>query len=289
MSTDHHSDPAARPTGPENEGGGHGSLILALVVTGLVVVGGVTAWVAGRGGEDATGGSGTSATSAPPPSAAGTASGFAAPETDAFNRRIDIPNNQWGQPLPQTSPQRSARDGEWLTAAPAGTRDKGGWQKVAGAVVPFSTSDGPTGIRDGLPTGWAHTPQGCALAAAYIVYEVNARPGDRVIRERALVTSAADLAKFDADRAAGKIPDRAPAIATKWMLASDAFKIGSWQEDLCVVKLATKSEADKVGAPRWLGTAATMVWDGSAWRLRPPADGAPPQESLPTLAGWTTW
>ncbi|WP_280427909.1 hypothetical protein [Nocardia brasiliensis] len=289
MSTDHNSaESGSQSSGSENQRG-HGTLILALVVAALVLVGGVTAWVANRNSDDnkTTGTSAT--TSAPMPSSDAGASGFAVPETDRFNRRIDIPNNQWGQPLSQTVPPRTARDADWLTAAPAGTREKGGWQKVTGAVVPFSTSDGPTGIRDGLPTGWAHTPQGCALAAAYIAYEVNARPGDRVIRERALTTSAADLAKFDADRAAGKIPDRAPAVVTQWMLAFDAFKIGSWQEDLCVVKLASKTEPDKVGAPHWLGTSATMVWDGAAWRLRPPTAGNPPQEAVPTLAGWTTW
>ncbi|MGX1762838.1 hypothetical protein ACWIG5_39110, partial [Streptomyces lydicus] len=104
-----------------------------------------------------------------------------------------------------------------------------------------------------------------------------------------LTTSAADLAKFDAERAAGKIPDRAPVVVTKWMLAFDAFKIASWQEDLCVVKLASKTEPDAVGAPRWLGTSATMSWDGSSWRLRPPTAGNPPQEAVPALAGWTTW
>ena len=40
------------------------------------------------------------------------------------------------------------------------------WQRVYGATIPFSTSDGPTAISaDGVPSGFSHTPQGVVLAA----------------------------------------------------------------------------------------------------------------------------
>ncbi|MEV0766520.1 hypothetical protein [Nocardia sp. NPDC050435] len=291
MSTDHGTDTPATDSGSPGGGRGHTTLILALVVVGLVVVGGVAAFLSRE--DDQPAGSGpapSSPTAAPAPSTGAAAPGFSLPMTDDFGRRIDIPNSEYGQTLAQTAPQRTPADPEWLTAAPAGTRDKGGWQRVTGAVVPFSTSDGPTGIRDGMPTGWAHTPQGCALAAAYLSWEVNARMGDRVIRERGVISTPADLAKFDADRAAGKIPDRAPAVLLRWLLASDAFKIVSWAPDLCVLKLATRNEPDKATqAARWLGTTVSMVWTEGTWKLRPPAGGNPPQEALASLSGWTTW
>ena len=39
------------------------------------------------------------------------------------------------------------------------------WQQVDGVPMPFSTSDGPTAVDGELPTGFAQTPQGAALAA----------------------------------------------------------------------------------------------------------------------------
>ncbi|MFF2088605.1 hypothetical protein ACFVVM_32880 [Nocardia sp. NPDC058176] len=261
---------------------------LSIGLIALVLIGGAIAGISMFNRDDAaqpddTGSVTTSASSGE------AASGFGPPDVDVFGRRIDVPNNEFGEPLPQVEAQRRAEDPDWLTAAPAGTQERGGWQRVTGAVVPFSTSDGPTAIVDGVPVGWAHTPQGCALAAAWVIWEVNARPGDRTIRERALVSTPADLAQFDRDRAAGKIPDRAPLAATRWMLAFDAFQIKTFSADLCVVGLASRAEDSNNGAARWIGTGVSMVWDGSAWRLRVPAGGNPPKDSLSSLAGWTPW
>lgn len=263
-------------------------LIAASVFVGLLIL--VGGFVIATRDDDQDNPAATQPTpSSTPDPGASTATGFGPPEVDVFGRRVDIPNNPYGQPLNQTAAQRNPSDPDWLTAAPAGTRDRGGWQRVTGAVVPFSTSDGPTGIKDGLPTGYAHTPQGCALASVYIGYEVNARPGDRLLREHMVVTSAADMAKFDRDRAAGKIPDRAPETITRWMLAPDAYQVISWADDLCVIRFAAKNEPDKAGTPRWYAVQAAMVWDGSGWKLQPPRGGQPPQETVYSLAGWTQW
>ncbi|ATL72545.1 hypothetical protein CRH09_39950 (plasmid) [Nocardia terpenica] len=267
------------------------ALIAAVVFVAVLIAAGTIVLVT-RGGDD----HGAKPTAPPTPSSAppgpGTATGFGIPETDPFGRRIDMPNNAYGQPLEQTAPHREPGDPEWLTAAPAGTRGpgaKGGWQRVYGAVVPFSASDGPTRIQDGVPTGYAHTPQGAALAAAFLMWETAARPADRPLRERMVVMSANDLAEFDRLKAAGKLPDRRPDSETRYMLAPDAFRIRSWADDLCVVELATRTEPDKTGTPRWLGNQLAMVWDGSGWRMRLAADQKLPQEALASLAGWTPW
>jgi hypothetical protein len=229
--------------------------------------------------------------SAVPSSGPGTATGFALPLTDPFGRRIDVPNNRYGQVLDQTAPQHKPTDPDWLTAAPAGTHgaDAHGWQQVYGATVPFSTSDGPTGLSAGAPTGYAHTPQGAALAAAYVMWETTARPADRALRERMVVMSAQDFAQFDQLEAAGKLPERAPDSVTAYMFAPDAFRIISWAPDLCVLDLATRADPDSTGTPGWLSSQLAMVWDGSGWRMRLPATRALPQESLYSLTGWTPW
>lgn len=208
---------------------------------------------------------------------------------DDFGRRVDIPKNGVGQALPQTSGHRTPADGDWLTAAPAGTQGKGGWQRVYGASVPFSTSDGPTRIVDGLATGWSHTPQGCALAAVYVMYQELARPDNRQLRERLMALTPAQWAAYDQAKASGKLPATAPETVTRWMVAFDAFKISGYADDLCTVRLATRARADKVGGSQWLSSEVAMVWDGT-WRRRPPpGEGDLPQEKVPSLTGWTPW
>lgn len=269
---------------------GSASMILSLIAVGLVVIGALVTGLSRCGGRDdaaptpaPTGGS------SPTTGTDSQATGFALPEVDPFGRRVDIPNNAAGQPLPQTPILHRPTDPDWVTAAPAGTSGPGGWQRVYGVMVPFSTSDGPTTITGGVPSGWTHTPQGCALAAAWIGWQLNARPGDRSLRERATVTSAQDLATFDREKAAGRIPDFGPESLTRWLLASDAFRITTWQDDLCVVRLGTRYAPDAVGTARWLSIQAAMVWDRTTWRLRLADGGQPTQELVYSIAGWTTW
>ncbi|MFC9999617.1 hypothetical protein [Nocardia sp. NPDC127526] len=279
-------------TEPDTEPGRRGqvSLILALVVVALVLIAGAVVVFGRDTGDEPTGGAQTSQTTAGvAPSANPEASGFATPGVDDFGRRVDIPNNPAGQVLPQTGTPHTPADGDWLTAAPDGTQGKGGWQRVYGAVVPFSTSDGPTRIVDGLATGWSHTPQGCALAAVYVLYQELARPDNRLLRERLMALTPAQMATYDKALAAGKLPAVAPENVTRWMIAFDAFKISSYADDLCTVRLATRARADKVGAAQWLSSEVAMVWDGT-WRRRPPpGEGELPQEKVPSLTGWTPW
>lgn len=263
-------------------------LIAASVFVGLLIL--VGGFVIATRDDDQDNPAATQPTpSSTPDPGASTATGFGPPEVDVFGRRIDIPNNPYGQPLEQTAAQRTPDDPHWLTGAPAGTRERGGWQRVSGAVVPFSTSDGPTRIENGVPTGYAHTPQGAALAASYAAFETVARPSDRVLRERMVVMSPADFAEFDRLKAAGKLPDRQPESVMKWMLASDAFRINSWSDDLCVLQIAGRAEPDKNGTPRWLSNQIAMIWDGSTWKMRLPADNRLPQETIYSLSGWTQW
>ncbi|WP_433206629.1 hypothetical protein ACQP1G_20415 [Nocardia sp. CA-107356] len=230
-----------------------------------------------------------SATSAAPPMppVSSTGEGFDVPETDLFGRRIDIPRNPDGALRAQTVPPKHAGDPDWLSAAPAGLREQGGWQRVHGAVVPFSTSDGPTRIHDGVADGYAHTPQGAALAAAMSLYQVAARPGDRAVSAARLVLSPADQATLDSGINSGRLPHQQPASLTRTLIAYDAFRIDTFADDLAVVRLAVRGE-QSAQARSWVTAKIPMVWYQGDWRLRGNGNQLP-TETVYDLTGWTQW
>jgi hypothetical protein len=87
------------------------------------------------------------------------------PEFDSLDRVVYVPKDPNGVVLEQKTPPA----GRTPETAPEGVM----LQRVHGnMVLPFSTSDGPTAIdSSGVATGFSHTPQGAALAAAhYIAY-----------------------------------------------------------------------------------------------------------------------
>ncbi|GAA5054165.1 hypothetical protein [Nocardia callitridis] len=227
---------------------------------------------------------------APPVAVASGGEGFAAADTDIFGRRIDVPNNSAGQPLPQDPAlQHNSADPDWLTAAPAGTTEPRGWQRVYGASVPFSTSDGPTRIEDDLAVGYSHTPQGAALAAAQITYRLNARPADRDLYVRQVRVSAQQIASYDQALASDRLPKQQPESITRYFTASDAFKIDDYADDLAIVRLATRGPVVD-GKQLWAAIRLVMVWDAGDWRLKPTSASAAAQsEYLETLQGWTLW
>ncbi|MEV6276441.1 hypothetical protein [Nocardia sp. NPDC051832] len=218
--------------------------------------------------------------------------GFAGAAVDVFGRRVDLPNNPAGQPLPQNAVrQRGSADQDWLTAPPAGTRGEGGWQRVYGVSVPFSTSDGPARVEDGLALGYGHTPQGAIVAGAQIMYRANARPADRKLRERQMALTAQEQATYQAKLAEGGVPEQLPESAAKWLVASDAFQIESYTPEQATMRIATRAQAGEGGGNRWMATRLAVVWIDGDWRLKsvPGPDGRPQTETITTLTGWTPW
>ncbi|MBF6542672.1 hypothetical protein [Nocardia brasiliensis] len=255
--------------------------VASAAVLALIVIVGIIVYVSrDDGGAAATG-----------PVAAESAggSGFGNPEVDILGRRVDVPNNAAGQILPQDpTRQRKPDDGDWLTAAPEGTTAPHGWQRVYGASVPFSTSDGPTRIEDNLAVGYSHTPQGAVLAAAQITYRLNARPAFRDLYVRQVRVSAAQIAAYDRALAADKLPEQQPEKVTKYFVASDAFKVDDYADDLAIVRLATRGPVVD-GKQLWAAVRLVMVWDAGDWRLKPSTSNTPQTEYVESLGGWTKW
>lgn len=220
---------------------------------------------------------------------ASSATGFSTPEVDILGRRVDIPNNPAGQPLVQDPGlQRRPSDPDWLSGAPHGTTGPYGWQRVYGASVPFSTSDGPTRIEDSLAVGYSHTPQGAVLAAAQITYRLNARPADRDLYVRQVRVTAQQIAAYDQALAADRLPEQQPEKVTRYFVASDAFKVDDYADDMAIVRLASRGAVID-GKQLWAAIRLIMVWDAGDWRLKPAASSNPQTESLESIAGWTKW
>ncbi|MFX0580705.1 hypothetical protein [Nocardia nepalensis] len=256
-------------------------VIASAAVVVLIIVVGIFVYL----GRDSSGSSGEKATAA----AGSGADGFATPEVDILGRRVDIPNNPAGQPLPQDpSRQRKPSDPDWLTAAPEGTTAPRGWQRVYGASVPFSTSDGPTRIEDGLAVGYSHTPQGAVLAAAQITYRLNARPADRDLYVRQVRVSAQQIAAYDKALSQDKLPEQQPEKVTRYFVASDAFKVENYADDLAIIQLATRGPVVD-GKQLWAALRLVMVWDAGDWRLKPATSNNTQTEYAESLNGWTKW
>ncbi|MFI6043518.1 hypothetical protein ACIA8C_17935 [Nocardia sp. NPDC051321] len=226
---------------------------------------------------------------APAPAASPGGTGFAAPEVDILGRRVDVPNNPAGQPLSQDpTRQRKPSDPDWLTQAPEGTTAPHGWQRVYGASVPFSTSDGPARIEDGLAVGYSHTPQGAVLAAAQITYRLNARPADRDLYVTQVRVSAQQIAAYDKALGGNKLPEQQPEKVTKYFVASDAFKVDDYADDLTIVRLASRGPVVD-GKQLWAAIRLVMVWDAGDWRLKPSTSNTAQTEYVESLSGWTKW
>ncbi|WP_067813971.1 hypothetical protein [Nocardia inohanensis] len=268
---------------PERDRVSFGVIASAAVVV-LIIIVGVVMFIGRDDSKPAVQGDGSVSVSSDPG-----ATGFAPADVDLFGRRVDIPNNTAGQPLPQDpSRQHKPSDNDWLTAAPAGTTEAHGWQRVYGASVPFSTSDGPARLENGLAVGYSHTPQGAVLAAAQITYRLNARPADRELYVRQVRVSAQQVTAYDQALAESRLPKQQPERVTKYLVAPDAFQVENYADDMAIVRLAARGPVVE-NRQLWAAVRLIMVWDAGDWRLKPSTSKSSQTDYVDSLAGWTKW
>lgn len=206
---------------------------------------------------------------------------IAPPTTDLFGNRLEMPNDEAGVPLsqdPATRPDPNRLD--YLTAAPARIQWQRGWN---GAALPISGSDGPTRVDEGIATGFAHTPQGAAMAAIDALARVLAAPEgiwQRVVADRYYGASPALIDRFGASRA------RTPDVA-RYVVVPDGIRVApGYREDLAVVQVASRS-TDGYAISTW-----PMVWIDGDWRVRVPYRIETlwdPGTPASTLAGFGSW
>jgi hypothetical protein len=217
-------------------------------------------------------------------------SSFVSSGADSFGHRFDISNNPAGQALSQSGSPRTPTDPEWQTGAPGGTNQPGGWQQVyGGPIIPFSTTDGPARIDNGVPSGFAKTPQGAALAAEQIYWRTVARPTDRTLWQQLVILAPEELADRERKIATGKVPDVLPESAKPLLYASDAFRIESYGDDFAVVRVARKTREFLHGGRSWVAMRLNVIWRDGGWKLKSSAGDAQPLETIGSIDGWTQW
>ncbi|SUE28921.1 hypothetical membrane protein [Nocardia farcinica] len=203
------------------------------------------------------------------------------PTTDLFGNRLEVPADEAGLPLAQDAAARpDPGRQDYLSAPPARLQ----WQRIwGGAAVPVSGSDGPTRIAEGIATGFAHTPQGAALAALDALARALAAPDgvwQQLVRERYYGGGQALVERFARSRERTGDPAR-------YVVVPDGVRIQpGYDDDLAIVQVATR---DDLGY-----TVATwpMAWIDGDWRIRVPDNLETlwgPGTSVATVNGFGSW
>ncbi|MFD6463979.1 hypothetical protein, partial [Streptomyces roseolus] len=137
-----------------------------------------------------------------------------------------------GSLVPQVPVTRTPADPDWLTAAPQGVS----WQRVDGAPLPFTASDGPARIDGAVAAGYSHTPQGAAVAALQISMRILYSPDYARILDAQAVISAADRQQILTARSTQ--PRLDPAAVQISTVQPAGFKIGAYTGDAATVYYA---------------------------------------------------
>jgi len=230
-------------------------------VAGLILL--VTAIAALSVGSrhDTSSGAGQSPSITPMPTYAQPPSGragFGLPTTDAFGSRLDTPINPAGIALAQDPSGRPdpALGPQYFTARPAGILWQRGWNTAA---LPFSSSDGPIRVVDGIASGFADTPQGAGLAAWDAFARALAAPEgvwQRVVTQRFSGGGGALLDRFAHSRTDNPDTGRNVVVPAGFRIHPD------YRPDFAVVDVAVRTP-EQISYGTW-----PMVWVDGDWRVR---------------------
>ncbi|WP_433709707.1 hypothetical protein ACQP2U_24920 [Nocardia sp. CA-084685] len=203
------------------------------------------------------------------------------PSTDLFGNRLEVPGTEAGVALAQdTSTRPDPTRPDYLTIAPARMQWQQGW---GGAALPVSGSDGPARIHDGIATGFAHTPQGAALAAADALARALAAPESvwqKVVRERYYGGGQELLDRFARSRERTR-------DAARYVVVPDGIRIQpGYRDDLAIVQFANRNQLGHT-ISTW-----PMAWIDGDWRVRVPDNIESlwgPGTYAPTLTEFGSW
>ncbi|MCK7638299.1 hypothetical protein [Corynebacterium pygosceleis] len=136
-------------------------------------------------------------------------------------------------------------DEDWLTAAP-----KVEWQRLkenrdSDTVwdFPFSASDGPWIVTDGVAHGFSRTPQGAALAAWHIFQGVNRGGVDAARSARTFLAPGANPQRLDTAIADPSIIPETPDHSAPIPLG---YTVDSFDGNVATITFATARDGDVV-------------------------------------------
>ncbi|MCX4098335.1 hypothetical protein [Nocardia sp. alder85J] len=207
--------------------------------------------------------------------------GFGLPTTDGFGTRLDTPVDPQGIVLPQDPGQRPdpVLGPFYLRAAPAGMVWERGWGTAA---LPFSISDGPRQVRDGVASGFSDTPQGAGLAAWDAFARALAAPEgmwQQVVAQRFTDGGEPLVDRFAASRADNPDTGRNLVVPAGFRIHPD------YRPDFAVVDIAVRTPS-AIAYSSW-----PMAWTGGDWRVRVDDIDAlwQPATAVTSLADFGVW
>ncbi|MBE7190864.1 MAG: hypothetical protein INR66_00095 [Gordonia polyisoprenivorans] len=215
---------------------------------------------------------------------------FGVPGTDHWGQRVEQPVNPNGQACATTlSTAPNAPSAPGTPGAPALLV----WERVYGVALPFSAGAGPTTISGtGVPSGFAHTPQGAITAAMQITLRSVMAPAPAT---RTAVSDAGYL--FPPGQRAGALARIGSAEATipdevKYAYGIPAaVRVSTYRPDFAHVQWAGGPSTDST----YVLLEADLSWTGTDWKVVFPQNGngtstdGTTVTALPAAEGWTQW
>ena len=213
--------------------------------------------------------------------------GFGVPVVDILGRKVTVPNNPIGQPLPQTNPPQRIECTQTNTpvTSPSGVQI----QQTASLPLLVSTTDGPAAVTGNVPTGYTQTPQGAALAGWNWVASTYG-PGPVAKDAYELLTVHTD----ELDRKASTETWDSPGQdAGTGYPAPVAFRIASCTADFTSVEYAIEIPIDDNGqrrnTPVYTVLRTSMFYDGSTWKSRLDQRSVAADTNVTDISSFTRW
>lgn len=198
----------------------------------------------------------------PLPSGSADGSPYTGSDVDVIGRGMRIPSAPHGHVLEQTAKTSPPRLSQPI-AAPQGLE----WQKVYGAPLPFSASDGPTQISDeGVPSGFSRTPQGAALASLQILMRVTYGP--REVRQAVLDSSV--IGSPELKNIVLNAPSEAQyqTIPAAVQILEDRYSEHSASVRWMFGPLPAPDEFPTTNGTVYHGGAIPVIWDEGRWKVK---------------------
>lgn len=204
------------------------------------------------------------------------------PFFDEKGRVVYVPLDERGVALPQSSPAA----GRSAATAPSGIM----LQRIHGnMILPFSTSDGPTGFSDaGVATGFARTAQGAGLAIVhYLGYLSSGNDRIKLLQDAGLVI---DDHGYLAEQI--KLNDSGTPAAVRDSFPYRVFEMikVNFNDDLARVHIGMTVDR-KDGRTENRDLWSDVVWrDGTGWVVKLGDLNTATGQVVPDFAdGWSSW
>lgn len=158
-----------------------------------------------------------------------------------------------GATAPGPAPAAATSRSSAASISPAPTEVT--WLQVGIGALPFSATAGPSVIRAGVPSGFAHTRAGSVLAAVQILGRLSWAA--QTTASMHAVAAASTTPAAHADKALTYGPPDDPSVVP----AVAGFQIVTYSPEQAVVNLALRFNGTLRVVP------ATLQWSGGDWKL----------------------